>query len=78
MNLAIRGIDANLGERDGDTFTNDQHKTLRADYILANPPFNIKDWGQQHLIGDSRWQWGTPPALMQLRLDITYDFKTKP
>jgi type I restriction enzyme M protein len=62
MNLAIRGIDANLGERDGDTFTNDQHKTLRADYILANPPFNIKDWGQQHLIGDSRWQWGTPPA----------------
>ncbi len=62
MNLAIRGIDANLGERDADTFTNDQHKTLRADYILANPPFNIKDWGHQHLIGDSRWQWGTPPA----------------
>lgn len=43
MNLAIRGIDANLGERDADTFTNDQHKTLRADFILANPPFNIKD-----------------------------------
>ncbi|MDX9691123.1 MAG: class I SAM-dependent DNA methyltransferase [Acholeplasmataceae bacterium] len=62
MNLAIRGIDANLGERDGDTFTNDQHKTLRADYILANPPFNIKDWGQPRLIDDPRWKWGTPPA----------------
>jgi type I restriction enzyme M protein len=62
MNLAIRGLDANLGERDGDTFTNDQHKTLRADYILANPPFNIKDWGQNRLIDDPRWKWGTPPA----------------
>lgn len=62
MNLAIRGIDANLGERDADTFTNDQHKTLRADYILANPPFNIKDWGHQHLSDDRRWQWGMPPA----------------
>ncbi|MDZ4196966.1 MAG: N-6 DNA methylase, partial [Candidatus Izemoplasmatales bacterium] len=62
MNLAIRGIDANLGERDGDTFTNDQHKTLRADYILANPPFNISDWGQPRLIDDPRWKWGTPPA----------------
>lgn len=62
MNLAIRGIDANLGERDADTFTNDQHKTLRADFILANPPFNIKDWGQQHLTDDRRWQWGTPSS----------------
>jgi len=62
MNLAIRGIDANLGERDADTFTNDQHKTLRADYILANPPFNIKDWGQNRLIDDPRWKWGVPPA----------------
>ena len=62
MNLAIRGLDANLGERDGDTFTNDQHKTLRADYILANPPFNIKDWGQNRLIDDPRWKWGNPPA----------------
>ena len=62
MNLAIRGIDANLGERDADTFTNDQHKTLRADYILANPPFNIKDWGQNRLIDDPRWKWGIPPA----------------
>jgi type I restriction enzyme M protein len=62
MNLAIRGLDANLGERDADTFTKDQHKTLRADYILANPPFNIKDWGQQHLLDDPRWKWGLPPA----------------
>jgi type I restriction enzyme M protein len=62
MNLAIRGLDANLGERDADTFTNDQHKTLRADYILANPPFNIKDWGQNRLIDDPRWKWGIPPA----------------
>ena len=62
MNLAIRGIDANLGERDADTFTNDQHKTLRADFILANPPFNIKDWGQNRLVDDPRWKWGLPPA----------------
>lgn len=62
MNLAIRGIDGNLGERDADTFTNDQHKNLRADFILANPPFNIKDWGQNRLLDDPRWKWGTPPA----------------
>ena len=61
MNLAIRGIDGNLGERDSDTFTNDQHKDLRADYILANPPFNISDWGQPHLLDDPRWKWGVPP-----------------
>jgi type I restriction enzyme M protein len=61
MNLAIRGLDANLGERDADTFTNDQHKTLKADYILANPPFNIKDWGQPRLLDDVRWKWGVPP-----------------
>jgi type I restriction enzyme M protein len=61
MNLAIRGIDANLGERDADTFTSDQHKDLRADYILANPPFNISDWGQPRLLDDPRWKWGLPP-----------------
>ena len=61
MNLAIRGIDGNLGYHAGDTFTNDQHKNLRADYILANPPFNIKDWGQKRLLDDSRWKWGVPP-----------------
>lgn len=62
MNLAIRGIDGNLGERDADTFTNDQHKSLRADYILANPPFNIKDYGMNRLQDDVRWKYGTPPA----------------
>jgi type I restriction enzyme M protein len=61
MNLAIRGIDGNLGERDADTFTADQHKDLRADYILANPPFNISDWGQPRLLDDPRWKWGVPP-----------------
>ena len=62
MNLAIRGIDSNLGDRDADTFTNDQHKNLRADFILANPPFNVKDWGQPRLLDDPRWKWGIPPA----------------
>lgn len=62
MNLAIRGIDGNLGERDADTFSNDLHKNLRADYILANPPFNIKDWGGDRLKDDARWKYGTPPA----------------
>jgi type I restriction enzyme M protein len=61
MNLAIRGIDGILGERDADTFTADQHKDLRADYILANPPFNISDWGQPRLLDDPRWKWGVPP-----------------
>ncbi len=62
MNLAIRGIDGNLGERDADTFSNDLHKMLKADYILANPPFNIKDWGANRLAGDVRWKYGMPPA----------------
>lgn len=60
MNLAIRGIDGNLGERDADTFGNDQHKTLRADYILANPPFNISDYTL--LQDDVRWKYGIPPS----------------
>lgn len=60
MNLAIRGIDGDLGPRDGDTFGNDLHKTLRADYILANPPFNIKDYTLN--VEDSRWQYGVPPS----------------
>jgi len=62
MNLAIRGIDANLGASDGDTFNNDMHKNLRADYILANPPFNIKDWGADRLKNDPRWKYGMPSA----------------
>lgn len=61
MNLAIRGIDGNLGTKNGDTFTQDQHKNLKADFILANPPFNVKDWGQEKLLDDPRWKWGTPP-----------------
>lgn len=62
MNLAIRKIEGNLGPRDGDTFGNDFHKRLKADYILANPPFNIKDWGQERLLDDPRWKYGIPPA----------------
>lgn len=61
MNLAIRGIDNNLGEHHADTFHNDLHKTLRADYILANPPFNVSDWGAQRLAEDVRWKYGIPP-----------------
>ena len=59
MNMAIRGIDANI--KRGDTLMDDQLPDLRADYILANPPFNISDWGQEHLQTDSRWKYGLPP-----------------
>jgi type I restriction enzyme M protein len=62
MNLAIRGIDANLGSEWGDSFHKDQHKDLKADYVLANPPFNDSDWGGQRLREDVRWKYGTPPA----------------
>lgn len=62
MNLAIRGIDADLGQYNADTFFNDCHPTLRADFILANPPFNLSDWGADKLADDVRWQYGTPPA----------------
>ncbi|MFP4029607.1 MAG: type I restriction-modification system subunit M [Candidatus Brocadiia bacterium] len=62
MNLAIRGIDANLGGQHDDSFYNDLHKDLRADYVLANPPFNDSDWGGERLKEDVRWQFGTPPA----------------
>ena len=61
MNLAIRGIDFNLGKEPGDTFIRNQHPDLRADYILANPPFNISDWWHGSLEGDPRWVYGTPP-----------------
>lgn len=57
MNLAIRGISANLGERAADTFGQDQHPDLKADYIMANPPFNQKDWrGENELLDDARWR----------------------
>ena len=62
MNLAIRGIEANLGNRPADTFHNDLHPDLRADYIVANPPFNISDWGGDRLRDDRRWQYGAPPV----------------
>ncbi|MBL4885496.1 MAG: SAM-dependent DNA methyltransferase [Planctomycetaceae bacterium] len=62
MNLAIRGIDANLGKQNADTFHNDLHKDLKADYVLANPPFNDSDWGGQRLQDDQRWKYSTPPA----------------
>ncbi|MFW2108237.1 type I restriction-modification system subunit M [Bacillus spizizenii] len=62
MNLAIRGLDGNLGEHHADTFHEDLHKTLKSDYILANPPFNISDWGGDQLTDDVRWKYGTPPA----------------
>lgn len=60
MNLAIRGIDGDLGERDADTFGNDLHKNLRADFVLANPPFNVSDYTL--IQDDARWKYGIPPA----------------
>ena len=62
MNLAIRGIDANLGAENADSFHRDQHKDLKADYVLANPPFNDSDWGGDRLREDVRWKFGVPPA----------------
>lgn len=61
MNLAIRGIDFNLGKEPADTFVRNQHADLRADFVLANPPFNISDWWHGSLEGDPRWVYGTPP-----------------
>ena len=62
MNMAIRGIDADFGEHQADTFFNDIHPTLKADFIMANPPFNLKNWGADKLQDDKRWKYGTPPA----------------
>ena len=59
MNLAIRGIEGQIEQ--GDTFHNDRHPDLRADYVLANPPFNVSDWGGELLADDQRWRYGTPP-----------------
>jgi len=61
MNLVIRNMDYNLGKEPADTFTRNQHPDLRADYVLANPPFNISDWWHASLDGDARWEYGTPP-----------------
>src|ERR1035437_8699553 len=62
MNLAIRGIDANLGPRNADSFRADLHPDLKADFILANPPFNMSDWGGENLRQDVRWKFGMPPV----------------
>ena len=61
MNLAIRGIEADLGKFNADTFFDDQHPTLKADFVMANPPFNLSDWGGNRLTDDVRWKYGTPP-----------------
>ena len=62
MNVAIRGLEANLGQAAADTFIDDQHPLLKADFIMANPPFNLKDWGADKLQNDQRWQFGIPPS----------------
>lgn len=62
MNLAIRGIEADLGAEHADSFLRDLHPSIKADFVMANPPFNMKDWGQPQLQGDKRWKYGTPPA----------------
>ncbi len=62
MNLAIRGIDGDLGREPADSFFNDQHPDLKADFVLANPPFNMSDWGGDSLRADKRWKYGLPPV----------------
>lgn len=62
MNVAIRGLEANLGTSAADTFFDDLHPTLKADFIMANPPFNLKDWGADKLQNDKRWIYGIPPS----------------
>jgi type I restriction enzyme M protein len=61
MNLALRGIEADLGDRSADSFTHDLHLDLRADFVLANPPFNVSNWWDAKLQDDSRWKYGVPP-----------------
>lgn len=62
MNLAIRGIDADLGEANEDSFLHDMHPSLKADFVMANPPFNMSPWGADKLQDDVRWKYGIPPA----------------
>lgn len=62
MNMAIRGIDFNFGKQPASTYTNDQHPDLRADFVMANPPFNMKEWDAGVSDDDPRWQYGTPPS----------------
>jgi len=61
MNLALRGIEADLGDHSADSFTSDLHPTLRADFVLANPPFNVSNWWDGKLADDPRWKYGVPP-----------------
>ena len=61
MNMALRGIEADFGPKSADTFTEDLHPDLRADYIIANPPFNVSDWWDAKLENDPRWKFGVPP-----------------
>ncbi|WP_444945961.1 type I restriction-modification system subunit M [Microbulbifer sp. VTAC004] len=62
MNMAIRGIDFNFGKEPANTYTNDQHPDLRADFVMANPPFNMKEWDTGVAEDDKRWQYGRPPS----------------
>ena len=62
MNLAIRGIESNLGNAWADSFRNDLHKPLKAEFVLTNPPFNVSDWGGEGLRDDVRWAYGVPPV----------------
>lgn len=62
MNLAIRGIESNIAWNSEGSFQNDAHKDLKADFILANPPFNDSDWGGERLVKDVRWKYGVPPS----------------
>jgi type I restriction enzyme M protein len=61
MNLALRGIEADMGDRSADSFTRDLHPDLRADFVIANPPFNVSNWWDAKLADDPRWKYGTPP-----------------
>lgn len=61
MNLALRGIEADMGDRSADSFTQDLHQDLRADFVIANPPFNVSTWWDAKLADDPRWKYGTPP-----------------
>ena len=61
MNLAIRGLEGNIGPHHADSMHNDLHKSLKSDFVMANPPFNISDWGGEHLVDDVRWKYGIPP-----------------
>ncbi len=79
MNLAIRGISANLGEMAANTFTNDQHKDLKADYIMANPPFNQKEWrAENELIDDPRWNGYEVPPTSNANYGWIFDMSTLP